>query len=284
MTLSRAFVGLSFITLASLTACDEVDYRKADVPKAITSDSVKIDSSLVDTTKFHPASKVLIYDFTGQRCSNCPTSHRAAEALQNIYGDSVVIVMGVHCGFFAEPDVSPNNPQHAYTADYRTDAGNELDDLYHASNRGLPQGSIDGSKDLAASSTWAAITAQDLAQKPIGGLFLRMTGNTVSVRSVHAFSPGQDLRLSLFVLRDSIIGWQKDNTTNVGGYYHRHVLRSRPVNSELFIAKDFRGIKNASYTIPIDSVDHPWRNVVVATLMDSTNRVLLVSEVKQRTN
>lgn len=46
---------------------------------------------------------VLIKDFTGARCVNCPAAAAAAHELQHRLGEDYVIIMGVHAGSMAQP-------------------------------------------------------------------------------------------------------------------------------------------------------------------------------------
>ena len=48
--------------------------------------------------KPEPAKRVvLLEDFTGQKCSNCPNANELIETLQNDFGDNLVVV-GIHGG------------------------------------------------------------------------------------------------------------------------------------------------------------------------------------------
>ena len=50
--------------------------------------------------------KVLIEEFTGHRCTNCPAAAKEISAIQNIYGDQVIAI-AIHPsgGFmFTQPD------------------------------------------------------------------------------------------------------------------------------------------------------------------------------------
>ena len=64
--------------------------------------------------------KVLLEDYTGFKCVNCPAAAHEAHLLQEFYGDQMV-VMGVHAGYYAEPDGSGN-----YTTDLTTTTGDAL--------------------------------------------------------------------------------------------------------------------------------------------------------------
>src|SRR5687768_4725486 len=50
--------------------------------------------------------KVLLEEYTGHRCGNCPPAAVTAQTLKSTYGERLV-VMTVHAGFFAEPKASP---------------------------------------------------------------------------------------------------------------------------------------------------------------------------------
>ena len=68
-------------TVAMLQSCDEVD-----------SDDRYIEIPAVEVKK-----AVLVEDFTGQRCTNCPTAHVMIEQLQEQYGDAFIPV-SIHSG------------------------------------------------------------------------------------------------------------------------------------------------------------------------------------------
>ena len=72
--------------LLLLTGCDEVDEADRYVyvkPAAV-------------------GRNILIEDYTGQRCVNCPTGNDQLHALQEQYGADTVIVVGFHSGPLAK--------------------------------------------------------------------------------------------------------------------------------------------------------------------------------------
>jgi hypothetical protein len=47
--------------------------------------------------------KVLVEDYTGHTCGNCPAAARMLnDTIKPLYGDRL-IVLGIHAGYFAEP-------------------------------------------------------------------------------------------------------------------------------------------------------------------------------------
>ena len=84
MKTSKIIISLALAATAfGFTACDEVD--EADRFKELG----KIESKR----------NVLIEDFTGQMCTNCPDGHRTITSLKEQYG-SQVIAVGIHAGNF----------------------------------------------------------------------------------------------------------------------------------------------------------------------------------------
>ncbi|MCK9618131.1 MAG: Omp28-related outer membrane protein [Lentimicrobiaceae bacterium] len=77
-----------------------------------------IDAEADDTVKV--TKKVLLEDFTGHLCINCPSAAEKAKELKTIYGENLYIIAH-HAGEFAEPQTSGN-----YTADFRNPSSNEL--------------------------------------------------------------------------------------------------------------------------------------------------------------
>src|ERR1700741_1300369 len=62
--------------------------------------------------------KVLIEEFTGVRCVNCPDGSAEIENLLSLYGGNLVAV-SIHSGFFSDP-----YPDNLY--DFRTPEGDQL--------------------------------------------------------------------------------------------------------------------------------------------------------------
>ena len=65
---------------------------------------------------------VLIEDFTGQACVNCPNATAAIHELQETYGEENVIAVAIHCGPFAH---LRSNMGNAFLSDLGTKLGDE---------------------------------------------------------------------------------------------------------------------------------------------------------------
>ena len=194
------------------------------------------DTSLCPPQNFpvnnNPIRKILLEDYTGHTCGNCPQAAATAQSLKNTYGDQLVI-MAVHCGFFAEP--VENTP---FTTDFRTTVGNDLDQQFGCSAAGLPRGMVDrkksGSSPVLAHTAWASMVQSiinlppdlDIQIIPNYDAGSRTACADVQVKFLKNIS--DDLKICVYLTEDSIIDWQKDYSANppeIENYVHRHVLR-----------------------------------------------------------
>ena len=121
-----------FLISYSFFACDKVDCPNEGgcvEPEATCISLAGIDTCELSgelTTKESEANtyrKILIFEFTGYQCFNCPEGATEIENLKNKMGDTLVPV-AIHSGFYAKP----NPPK--YETDFRTAAGDEYEDIF----------------------------------------------------------------------------------------------------------------------------------------------------------
>lgn len=309
---------LSFLVLL---ACDRVPYNEVHdrpVPVIPVDTVIPIDTTTnpgdttnnpVDTTAKPDTvtyvavtsfkQKVLIEDFTGHTCGNCPEAAKEAKRLEAAYAGKVV-VMAVHCSFFADPKTNPSGP---FTMDFRTAAGTALDDKFKVSTAGLPKGLINrgrfstSSTSILSHTEWEPKLNLALSQSSSNvGLSLnpkydattkRLTlYNTVKVQN--GFS-GQ-LRMAAYVVEDSITAWQKDYSLpsgqqNVANYVHMHALRSElgPSNGVAFVSTAATIPAGASFKSTwvgvLSNVTRPAQaKVIVIVTRTDTDEIVQVEE------
>jgi len=129
------FCALSFIT------CDKKITRA--IP-AVSSCDFKDMSLIVVKTNSQATNlnvkKVLLEDYTGQWCGNCPKAARKAEQLQQQYGSRLVVMANHVTVQYAAP-VSGDT---LYQTDYRNEASTAWDNrLKISTTPGLPGGAVD---------------------------------------------------------------------------------------------------------------------------------------------
>ena len=169
--------------------------------------------------KPEPAQRiVLLEDFTGQRCPNCPKATDVIELLQESYGENVVAV-GIHGG----PLAFAGN---AKVLGLKTDTGDEYYNHWHLEYQ--PVGLINRHNPVNYTE-WVSIVKEELA-KPAP---LRLSGDTfLSDGVIHILVDAEGTdgtvtgKLQVWVLEDGIKSLQlmPDGTANQE-YIHNHVFR-----------------------------------------------------------
>jgi hypothetical protein len=195
----------------------------------------------IDTTwnpvfvpRSNPIKKILLEDFTGHQCGNCPRAHEEAQNLSNQYPEKL-IVLSEHVGYFAEVRSSGK-----YTYDFRTTVGNEIDNEFGASAAGLPKGMINrishNNSKIHDKNLWNTLVSQELQKPVLADIQILYKWNSektkldVAVQAKNIqLNTSENYKLFVYLVEDSIINWQKDyskNPSDIPDYVHRHVLRA----------------------------------------------------------
>lgn len=107
---------LAVATMLLVSSCDKIDIDNTHKP-------------------FNPSGHgktVLIKDFTGVRCVNCPAAAEAVHELQHELGEDRVFLMSVHAGFLAQPiGQFPDFTTPEGTAWYGSNSSNPLFSVDH---------------------------------------------------------------------------------------------------------------------------------------------------------
>jgi len=173
---------------------------------------------------------VLIEEFTGQRCPNCPEMAESIKDLVSTYKDQVVVV-AIHAGFFAMPIGGD------FSADYRTPAGNTLNDFFGIADVGYPKALVNrtayGTPGLRLDPDEVAGRLAPLIEEdPVIGIEITpvytASNRTATIDvEVNIFDAMQRrLMLSVMITEDSIVSPQQDKTEIIYDYVHRHMLRT----------------------------------------------------------
>ena len=173
---------------------------------------------------------VLLEEFTGKGCTNCPKGSREIDNLLSIYGDQLVVV-SIHANFFADPAEFPVGQY-----DFRTDEGEEIFNLL-GPNFGYPAGVVNRRKFSNqfqhGANVWAGFIAQESAIDP--DVEFSMTKSwTPASREFSMIVEGRakvvvtaPLRISVMITESGIVDAQDDVEQGgiVTDYVHNHVLR-----------------------------------------------------------
>ncbi|WNJ16632.1 Omp28-related outer membrane protein [Pontibacter sp. G13] len=219
--------------------------------------------------------KVFLEEMTGHKCGNCPAaSDRAYEIYHDLYPGRVVF-MGIHAGSLATFSPAASKFYTNFTTPTGDEIYGELNDV-----GGVPYGMIDRVHKTNNSTLWRGQVEEQLAEAPEAGLSIFNCYNAdsstfttvVDVKTLTDLTENE--YLSLFLVEDQIIDWQKDYRTpskiDYDDYVHHFVLRGA-INgtwgsrlSEEAIAADTRFTEVFSAQI---NADHDVNNLYVIALI-----------------
>ncbi len=281
-------------------ACDTVSYRDAyEVQPPVVPDTSTKDSNALDYTR-----KIFLEDYTGHTCGNCPFAAEEAKKMEEKYAGKVV-VMAVHCGFFARPNLNPASNK--FKADFRTSVGDVLDNQFGASAAGLPKGIVqrkafDGESKvtLLNYSAWDG-KIQEVLNQPGNEIGLRLkpalNGNVISLTAEVGFRKGFEGKIiqAVYLIEDSILNWQKKYpapgvTEEIEKYVHMHMLRGElspqggdaSLSSQTAYTVGNTFSKTWSGTVPVlnPAIKLKDSKLVYILFRDDNREVLQVGEVK----
>lgn len=167
---------------------------------------------------------VLVEDFTGQNCVNCPEAHKVLEQLVEQYGEAVIPV-SIHAGNFAIP------------IDYKRYQGlmqpeaQAYNDLF--SIQEYPKGIINHTGAPLNYSEWPAVVRTALERDAKASIDLKASVNadSTAITISAGILPYVDgaAKFQLWVLEDGIVARQKDMSgATINDYVHNHVYRCSP--------------------------------------------------------
>ena len=232
--------------------------------------------------------QVLIEEFTGVRCVNCPAGAVEIENLLNIYGVQLVAI-SIHAGGF-----SPPYAESLY--DFRTEEGDQILD-YLGEPLGYPSAVVDrklfdGEFDLQVTKgQWAGFIADELLEAPkvkIGVETSFDEGTRELEAEVFLFVEEDildpDVRLSVMVTESGVKDYQETPDGKISDYEHKHILRDMMTNwdgngltSPLLIGDEIT--KSFSLTLPEEWDEDKSEVVVFVHLGGATKDVLQATQV-----
>lgn len=232
---------------------------------------------------------VLVEDFTGHKCGFCPRATRFAYDLKQTYGDRMIVV-SVHAGFFASTNIPP------YTYDFKCTESTTLDTDFGISLAGNPNGMVNRKKlngsFIVPYTAWGSEVANILnSTEPLPvriGVTADFDTTTRQLDTQVQLDFASDLlgtyKLSVYLVEDSIVKWQKDydaSPSDVENYIHREVLRGS-MNGTYgdVIANTTEGetaIRNYSTTLNTEW-DAAHMSLVVFLYNDATKEIIQVEQ------
>ena len=223
-----------FLVIFMFAACDKVSepYRTKIITENTDTVACPVPEFINVTTY---VKRVLLEDYTGHTCVNCPRAAVIARDLKEEHGDQIIL-MAVHAGDFAKPFASGN-----YTHDFRTPAGTEWDNYFGIGAVGNPNGMVNRRKTegtyVISPSDWGGAVNSMLEEEAL--LDIQVINDFTAgekklcthIKTQFRQAINKNLKLIIAITEDSIVAPQKNNDPGVGttpeilDYIHMHVLR-----------------------------------------------------------
>lgn len=191
-----------------------------------TGEVLQAQSQSVEGIEFSQIQNVLVEDFTGHRCVQCPDAHVELQSLMGTYA-SQLIPMAIHFGYFAEPTTSLPN-------DLRTSVGTVIGGEFNVTLTpvGLVNRIGSGDKKMYYAA-WDAAISSLINNSPKVGIALQTELNGTELESkiyIKAFEQNDTLlKVQGFIVESHIISaqlWQGHEPEHIVDYQHDHVLRA----------------------------------------------------------
>lgn len=174
---------------------------------------------------------ILVEDFTGVRCPNCPKAADEIKNLESLFPDNIIAVT-IHTGFFAVPYTESKY-------NFRTPKGDQFEQLM-GQPVGYPTGALNRVYDDAVESyfrdfpTWGSGISTLIEENPkvqvlISNTFdeaSRILNSKITVTGLQAVN--EPIRLTALVTESGIVDVQVDSRLTPDknpNYIHNHILR-----------------------------------------------------------
>ncbi len=186
--------------------------------------NIKDDERLIYVEPAVAQRNVLIEDFTGQRCPNCPTAVDDIHGIQEVYGEETVIAVAIHCGDLG----FAGNKRYIGLV---TEAGKEYWNNWFKPGQGQPVAKFNRMHTAGITDhNWSSIVAGELQKKTDVNINLTVgyddATRKVTTSTEIAAPSGYKGKLQLWLVEDGIVAMQSQPDGSIDyNYVHNHVLR-----------------------------------------------------------
>ena len=239
-------------------------------------ETVDEDERFIGPVEFTPKKNVLIEDFTGQKCINCPNATNVIHSLQHTYGKDHIIAVALHGGPMSMPATTPVGLATPESEEYNTKWNVDS----------WPKGMINRKGGLFEFTSWSAEVVKELQEE--ASAVLSMESNTYNPEdgtlTVQVDVTGKQATkatLQVWLTESDIVKMQfmPDGKPN-RDYVHNHVFRTS-VNGtwgeELDLVKEEKVSKQYTYKI---EPSNKWKpeNMSVVAFVSNADGVMQVIE------
>lgn len=285
------------LILASLfwVGCDRVEEglvvtNVQEIP--LNTDTVFVVDSILVNHK-----QVLLEDFTGHKCVNCPEAGLEAHEWAEDY-DHKLIIYAVHAGFQAFPDQTGE-----YTYDFTNPTGDEIFNYFNQPfnpTATVNRVEYNGNKVLLfVTGDWEAAVAVEMEKPNVMDMKVKNTyfpnSNSVQINvtsTIHEALEGK-YKIVVLIAEDLIIKPQKNNNEEIGpvpdwlDFHHRNVLRDGVTSTfGQYASTDGSLVQGETYYNQFYyELDEPWisdtadYNVITYIFNEEDESIMQVAEL-----
>ncbi|MCH5225361.1 MAG: Omp28 family outer membrane lipoprotein [Muribaculaceae bacterium] len=180
-------------------------------------DHISEDDRYIETTPVVTARKVLLEEFTGQFCPNCPEGHAVIESLEEQYGDELIVV-SIHAGHFGVS--APAGLMEPEGDEYANRWGIEA----------YPSAVVDRNSGALGRNQWSTAVRDEISKETTLylGLYAEQSADYKNIEiTTNLGSPeARNGSLQLWVVENDIVTFQQDGGNIIPDYTHNNVFRA----------------------------------------------------------
>jgi hypothetical protein len=252
------------------------------------------DTTYVVTPPAVQPKKVLVEEFTGASCSNCPAARVQLANLAAQNPDKLAI-MGIHIYNYVQ-----SAPTKESKHDFRTQDGTDIGNDVYGSVSMMPSAGIDrmlggNGERLTLKGVWADLISTRLKVEPIVNIDLTSSFDeagkkaTVTVKVTYNKKTTGTQNISLAIIEDGIVDVQDSVQTIIHDYHFEHVLRDyiTPISGVPFLQdkpeKEAGRVYQRTFVYDVNKDWKPENCKLIAYVHNNAGNdkeVLQVAEVK----
>lgn len=203
-----------------MMSCDKL--KEPYIVESIVEESDTLSLTASDTANFDGKRVTLLEDYTGVKCNNCPAAAEIAQQLQE-QNEGHLVVLGVH------PKTPLQSPAGGFP-DFRTDDGQVWNTDFNIT--AYPSGLVNRTGGVLGAAQWTTAVNSFMGTDAPVRLIVKTnyfdSDRTLQISVHQKFLrdiESNDLRLTVCMMEDSIVGMQTTPDGVIEEYMHRHVFR-----------------------------------------------------------
>lgn len=189
------------------------------IPVLISCENIAFKDRYIEEDDILITRNVLLEEFTGQLCTNCPDAHRVIENMEAQYGENLIVV-SIHAGKgqFGIP----------YPYGLMQEEGEEYAQYWGVYS--YPAGVVDRTGSVIGYKDFADAVRKEMGKTTTLELSLEAQlsedGKNIEVFTTMVSPTSLNGKLQLWVIESNIVDFQIDNGKEIENYVHNNVFRA----------------------------------------------------------